>query len=333
MIEAHDSLGVAPTTESITREREFIEATSRIATYNLKSSSGRGSLSPLEIRHSKNRLDFVKQILETSDDAFRYPELVLTLVGKLGYHDDAAAQISTRALMTESAIRNGDFDVAYTHSQDMFSLVTKRKPGSSIIDIVWQALVHLGEQADFPEISKKSTVLGQALELCPPAEIPSIMSTWRTVEDGQIKLTEAAKRRRLAGIRQPNHHSAVASPTSPSRVTEERVLGSRTAARAARLAMGFAGDRLNFRGIASSPLLSSPTPSQDGFGQKVAQEDQPRRSGESDRPAFGAMFDGAGVKAGTAEAERVRQQARKALVRGVGWLLGADEREISEGHR
>jgi len=258
---------------------------------------------------------------------------VLTLVGKLGYHDDAAAQISVRALLTESAIRNDDFDLAYTHSQDMFGLVNKQRSGEASIDLVWRALAHLGEQADFPEISKKLVVLGQALELCPPAEIPSIMLTWRSVEDGQIKLTEAAKRRRVAGIRHPHHHTAASSATSPSRTAEERVLGSRTAARAARLAMGFAGDRLNFRGIASNPLLNSPTPSQDGFGQKIAHEDQPRRSGESDRPAFGAMFDGAGVKAGTAEAERVRQQARKALVRGVGWLLGADEREIAEQPR
>ena len=31
----------------------------------------------------------------------------------------------------------------------------------------------------------------------------------------------------------------------------------------------------------------------------------------------------------TAEGERVRVQARRAVLKGVGWLLGADEKEIS----
>jgi len=290
-------------------------------------------LSPLEIRHSKNRLELVKRILETSDDAYRHPELILDLTDKLGYKGDTSAKLRILAALCSSAIREGEYEIAWTHSQEMFSISSRRKIET---DVTWRALVQLGGHGDFTDNAQKMTVLGQALELCPAENVPEILLIWRKAEEGQMKLSAAAKRRRIAGIKQSN--KTPFSPVSPSstKAQEERVLGSRTAARAARLAMGFAGERLNFRG---SPILPSPigasgtaTPiSAAGTGQspKIGfGQDEGRKSSESDRPSFGSMFEGAGVKAGTAEAERVRQQARKALVRGVGWLLGADEREV-----
>lgn len=237
------------------------------------------------------------------------------------------------ALLTGAATKAGEYDLAYTHSQQLFPLSSKRHIET---DVAWRALLDLGNQSDYADTSNRMTLLGQAVELCPAEELPGVLGVWRKVEEGQMKLSEAAKRRRIAGIRTTS--TAHKGPTSPSSVTstnpEERVLGSRTAARAARLAMGFAGNRLNLRGIAPSPLLASPAGSiTGGTSPRVGQQEDVvgRRSNESDRPTFGAMFEGAGVKAGTAEAERVRQQARKALVRGVGWLLGADDREVEQG--
>lgn len=333
------SLLVAPSTDVIDREREFIEATSRIATFSLRSPSGRGTLSPLEIRHSKNRLELVKQILQTSDDAYRHPELMLDLTDKLGYKGDISAKICILAAISGSAIRGADYEVAWTHSQEMFTISSRRRTETNV---TWRALVELGSQSDFADIPKKMAVLGQALELCPAENVPEILLIWRKVEEGQMKLSEAAKRRRIAGIKQKTSKASL-SPISPTsgKAQEERVLGSRTAAKAARMAMGFAGERLNFRG---SPILPSSlgasgttTPisaSGAGVSPKIGfAQEEGRKSGESDRPSFGSMFEGAGVKAGTAEAERVRQQARKALVRGVGWLLGADEREVSGEER
>ncbi len=120
------------------------------------------------------------------------------------------------------------------------------------------------------------------------------------------------------------------------------MLGSRRAARAARFAMDFAGDRLWLgSGISPrpssagfsprSPIGKSPQiPSSARSDVGSAADTGGRRSNESDRPSFGALLEnhGIGVGQGSAEAERVRLQARKALVRGVGWLLGADESEI-----
>ena len=320
------SLDVAPPSDAISAERDFIEATSRLTTFSIRSPSGAGTITPMEIRNERNKLDLVRQVLETSDDAYKHPELILDLAYKLGFRNDASARIQVLSMLSSSAIRDDEFDLASTHCENMFKLSTKHGIEK---DVVYRALVSLGEQSEYADIERRMTVLGQALELAPADRIPAILQVWRVVEDGQAKLSGAAKRRRIAGISDPSASLPSLAPTSISSSigslgasTEERVLGSRTAARAARLAMGFAGNTLNLRGIASNAMTpSSMTPS-------VRSEDGTTRSSDGEKSSFGAIFDGAGVKPGTAEAERVRQQARKALVRGVGWLLGADEDEI-----
>lgn len=281
-------------------------------------------------------------------------------------------------MLSDASIRHGEHDLAQRHCDDMFELLQRvmRKPQSksgkkkgyedpSLVDpieqakeVVWKGLVGLGKESEYPEIERKMILLGQAIELCPAHEIPGILLVWKKLEEGQIKLDQAAKRRRLTG--KPGHPAKrdrtrgndVGSGSYPASPVvgqeEERVLGSRTAARAARLAMGFAGDKLNLRGLAS-PHMGSPLAGQDDGSeggrrnvigtrgeQNAEKKTRPsddgeatsRRSGESDR-GFGAMFEGTGLGPGAVEAERVRQQARKALVRGVGWLLGADENELA----
>ena len=303
---SENSLSIPPLSEAIKKEREFIEATSRLTTFSIK---GRGKLSPLEIRHAKSRLQLLKQVVESSEDSYRHPDLMLEMLDKLGYRSDNSARNEILALLCQSATRDGDYDAAYGLCQDMFRMAQQDKD-----DIIWEPFVQLGMRVEFAEVDKRMTLLGQVLEICPPGEMPKILQDWRRVENGQVRLAEAAKRRRTTGIRSARRNTPHAIEA------EERVLGSRTAARAAKLAMGFAGSKLNIR---SSPLLASSPTMSSSHGEPAD-----RRSNESDRPSFGAIFDGTGVKAGTAEAERVRQQARKVLVRGVGWLLGADEHDI-----
>ena len=285
-------------------------------------------------------------------------------------------------MLAGSAIRMGDYDSARDHCQGSVELATesslsfttkstkranldKDKKKGKMQNVVWERCLELGSQSEYADVEKKMRLLGQAVELCPAESVPRILSVWRVVEESQMKLCQATKRRRVAGIQ-----SAVSSEGGPSPTgsgyqgrggggggggdvgskEEERVLGSRTAARAARLAMGFANNRFNLHlsplvgneigspHLASSPLVPPSTTSEgemytrdakDTRGGERGSGEWTRNSGESDRPSFGAMFDGAGgAGAGTVEAERVRRQARKALVRGVGWLLGADEGEI-----
>lgn len=309
------SLSVAPSSVNIRREREFIEATSRLCSYNF-------SISPIEIRHSRDRLQLIRRVLSSSDDAYRHAEIVLDLTDKLGYRGDTTARVKVLAMLADAAVQAMEFERAFEHCQAMVALAKSRARTKSdedrVEEVCWKTCLELGHQSEYAEVGNKMTLLGWAIELCPSERIPDILAVWRKVEDGQIRLGEAAKRRRLAGINQPStsNRTSGSIPSSPRMPeAEERVLGSRTAARAARLAMGL-GDRFSLRQIATSPLLGSEDERDEEGSEK-------RRSGESYRP-IAAMFDAA-----TAERDRVRIQARRAVLKGVGWLLGADEKEIA----
>lgn len=309
------SLSLVPTSVAIRKEQDFIGATSRLCSYNL-------SLSPIEIRHSKDRLQLIRRVLSSSDEAHRHAEIILDLTDKLGYRGDATARVEVLAMLADAAIQATEFERAFERCQAMVGLAKTRKRGddggSRVSEVCWKTCLQLGQQREYADVGNKMTLLGWAVELCPSEQIPDILSVWRRVEDGQIRLGEAAKRRRLTGINQPSTSTSRAgsTPSSPSRLpeAEERVLGSRTAARAARLAKDF-GERFNLRQLAPSPLLGSEE-------ERDEEGSERRKSAESERP-IAAMFDAA------AEGERVRLQTRRALIRGVGWLLGADEKEIA----
>ena len=338
----------------VSAQRDFIEATSRLATFSLPSPSGSGTITPLEIRNAKSKLDLLRQVLKFSPDSYQHPELILGLAEKLGYRDDVGARIEVLGMLVDAAVNGSDYETAWLHCQETVTLFSKhsrknehQRSGSELKgnghtkEVVWKGCHLVGSQIDFADIDKKMTLLGQAVELCPPDQVPHVLETWRTVEAGLIRLDEAAKRRRLTGVRGPSTKrpdsrtgSNFASPVFP--FGEERMLGSRRAARAARLALDLAGDRFKFGtgvlgGVVTPRTASSPgrSPSLRSAALGSGGSEDGRWSNESDRPSIGALLEGhgLGVGQGVAEAERVRQQARKALVRGMGWLLGADENE------
>lgn len=320
------SLAIPPTTPALRRERAFIEATSRLASF------ARIALTPFQIRHAKNKLDLIRRILSTSDDAFRHDSIILDLAEKLGLtYDVSRAQII--GMLADVAVTHGEYDLAYAHAQKLVDLVKsrhkKRSPEDeeAMRDVAFKTCLELGRQEEWSEIDNRMLLLGRAVEFCPSDTIPSVLVTWRSVEDSSLKLSQAAKRRRLTGVKQPfkpaDTASNFASPIVGSQ--EERVLGSRTAARAARMALGFGErfkDQIPFRtGI--SPRLPSLPSSRDASRDRAGGEE--RRSIDSDRVSLSGL--GFGTRDQT-DAERVSRHARRALVKGVGWLLGADEREL-----
>ena len=201
-------------------------------------------------------------------------------------------------------------------------------------DVAFKTCLELGRQEEWSEIDNRMLLLGRAVEFCPSDSIPSVLATWRTVEDGSLKLSQAAKRRRLTGIKQPfkpaGTTSTLTSPVVGSE--EERVLGSRTAARAARMALGF-GERFRDQipfGAGISPKLPSLTSSREASRDRSGARDggEERRSIDSDRGSLSGLGFGINGSREQTDAERVSRHARRALVKGVGWLLGADEREL-----
>jgi hypothetical protein len=302
------------------------------------------TLTPFQIRHAKNKLDLIRRILSTSDDAFRHDSIILDLAEKLGLtYDVSRAQII--GMLADVAVTHSEYDLAYTHAQKLVDLVKhrhkKRSPEDeeAMRDVAFKTCLELGRQEEWSEIDNRMLLLGRAVEFCPSDTIPSVLVTWRAVEAGSLKLSQAAKRRRLTGVKQPFKPAGTASTiTSPVVGSEEeRVLGSRTAARAARMALGF-GERFRDQipfGAGISPklpsLTSSREASRDRSGGRGGGAGEERRSIDSDRGSLSGLGFGAGTGPGRrdqTDAERVSRHARRALVKGVGWLLGADEREL-----
>ncbi|WWC87530.1 uncharacterized protein L201_002420 [Kwoniella dendrophila CBS 6074] len=273
---------------------------------------------------------------------------------------------------------------------------------------LWKLSFDLSKTLEFSDIQSKIQLLSYSLELCPSSEIPIILETYQNLELSRIKLDKAAKRRRQtrkssSSTNNNKGHKRITSIASDqsyaSTIEEERVLGSRTAAKAAKIALDFSG---KFGGLTrsysptipnitgtgtnttteqglgrNSPVLDhlphlpfglnlsrttsrskSPNPnpnpnpastprmvsnyllsSRNGGGVGGGIEEDTRSDTGSEtstnRQGTRELFENFGTNVAHGinidEAERVRQNAKRALVRGVGWLLGAEEGEITGG--
>ncbi|TYJ54672.1 hypothetical protein B9479_004706 [Cryptococcus floricola] len=343
---AYDCLLVAPSSKAITSEREYIEATSRLSSFSSF------NLTPSQIRATTEPLTLISAVLcGSSSDAYRFPDLMLDLASKLGCQSQVEKGL-VWGMVGRSAVENEDWDTGKGAVESMATVAKKRviktkgkgkaagkdlstaDPDAKLIAETYTLAHLIASRPDFSDMPTKREFISIALELCPSEAIPSILETFRKVESGQAKLDQAAKRRRLEGIEAPKLPSE-ASALGVSE--EERVLGSRTAAKAAKLALDIGG-RLTNRQLPSPSLLSAATLSSP-FGSNALLRSSSRDSRvESDGGSDAGYSVGTPGSTGTRElfdhlgreeAERVRKGARRALVRGVGWLLGADENEIS----
>ncbi|XAO26915.1 hypothetical protein I312_105756 [Cryptococcus bacillisporus CA1280] len=347
---ANDSLSVAPSTPAIVAERQYIEATSRLSSFSTF------TLTPREIRHDVNPLSLLSTVLsDSSSDAFRHPDLMLELAEKLGCRGDTDRGL-VWGMVGRAAIAKEDWPMASKAVENMVQTVKKSQDSqtavkqerqsvansrSTLRSEAWTLAHTLSSQSEFSDISAKLSFVSSAIELCPASEIPSILETFRQIEKGRIRLDEAAKRRRMKGIAAPQLPSEPSIGVSSVAAVQERVLGSRTAAKAAKLALDIGGRLTAHRQLPSPSLLSSATFSSPFAGYELARPLSRNSAAGSEGGSDGGYKIGGSLSSGTAgardlfehlgreEAERVRKGARRALVRGVGWLLGADESEIA----
>jgi hypothetical protein len=334
------SLSVSDPTPAVRRERDFIEATSKLSSYQIRTDRGE-VMSPLEMRLTKDKLGLIAKVLSSSDDAYRHVDVILDLANKLGYKDDDAAQIRVLAMLTESALQKPDFDQAGEICERIVDAAIRLRrnqrggkltPGADqAIDICWKTCSLLGKQSEYSDIPRKMSLLGRALQFCPPEAISELLVVWRRVEDGQVRLDEAARNRHEPLIFKKGHHrnhstESAGSAASSSRGTPlsaAHLLGSKRAAMAAQRLNKAAHDfssNFNLRPLQTGNLAPSSTPS-------LRDEHSPARSESSDRAVRDAL---AGLGDGGVE---IKQQARRALVKGVGWLIGAGEEELQHVDR
>ncbi|KAF8647924.1 hypothetical protein AX16_006456 [Volvariella volvacea WC 439] len=310
---AYDCLRVCSPSETIVKEREFIEATSRLTSYNLESRRGI-PLTPIEIRLTKDKLLLVSQVLSSNNNAYRHTEVIMDLVHRLGFRGNVVAEVKTLAMLADSALQHEDLTRAYEISVDMVETVVKLRANQTSVDIdkvaeasevCWVACYQLGRQPEFTDLDKKLTLLGHALEFCPPDKIHDVLTSWRKFQHEDIE----ARNERLAGYRIGDNFVARGggSQHQPSQ------------------AFTSLNERLQAFQLAATPLLGSPDAAAlasrtlrtvaASFPFSVGGRSHGSDSQNVPRTSSPMGVDTADVSA----------QASRAFQKGISWLIGADD--------
>ncbi|TDL28587.1 Sec39-domain-containing protein [Rickenella mellea] len=312
---AYDCLSVIPASPKIDQEREFIEATSRICSFNVMSRPG-VVISPIEIRLTKDKLGLVSRVLSSNESAYKHTEVILDLMRKLGFRDNVAAEVKTLAMVADAALQAEDFARAVEMSERMVNTVLNFKELSPLgadspdvkaaIEVCWVACYQLGRQPEFDDTEKKMMLLGRALELCPPENIVEILTAWRRTElaDIEDRRTRISTRRMdISGHHMQNGPRERKTTTLAGRLQNLRVHNPLMSSAPDAAAM--ASQAFN-RVAATFPFSVRGRTS----------EQRPRGSRESSEH-----------RTGSPPAD-VQSHARHAFQRGIGWLIGADDDEL-----
>jgi len=344
------SLAVSPLTTRITRERAFIEATSKISSFHITSPSG-NPLTSLEIRLTKDRLTLIARILSSTDDSYKHVDVMLDIVEKLGYTKDGAdvegatgsyesAEVKVLAMLADAALQAEDFGRAVSSCEKMVEgarkLRSKYPPHASppshdarqtplrasaeeAIEVCWHSCFQLGRQSEFKDTQAKLRLLGFALELCPTTNTLNLLSVWRRIEAEDIEVRKQAVEKRKAKQLSQTHRSLVAPPQAHHGHVNGTSNGTESRSRPTSLAMAF------------SPLVAQAHHGQDiatnvlgrvsGFAASLpfSVSGRGRSSFDSDRPQT------PGSPPLLPSAPDVADTARRAFSRGVGWLIGDDQ--------
>lgn len=196
------SLAVAPVTPEIRKERDFIEATSRLSSFRVLNSSG-DVLTPLEIRLTTDRLSLISRLLGSSESAYRHPEVVLDLVAKLGYRGDQLAEARVFSMLADAALNAGDTAKAAEVCNRMIKVVETIRRGrdaeksAKAAEIAWRTCYQFGKtssedsdengrmhtrttsQQAREDDKRKAQMLGHALLLCPKEKISEVLAVWQ----------------------------------------------------------------------------------------------------------------------------------------------------------
>lgn len=307
---AYDCLDVPAPSQQLEKERDFIEATSRLSSFNIMSRPGI-PISPIEIRLTKDRLSLISRVLSSNAGAYKHTQVMLDLLHKLGFRDDVVAEVKTLAMISDAALQAEDFTRAFDTTQKMIDVVFKLRlaitsSGSEDLrlqeasEVCWLACFQLGRHPEFPDVEQKLTLMGRALELCPADKLNDILIPWRRTEQEDLEV----RKERLAD-HSPRPKPAVTKPvfSLQSRLNNLHVpttplLNAEDAAALAGRAFSRVASNFPFR-VAGREHSETP----EGQARSGSRDESHRR------------LDG----------EDVSQQASRVLQRGIGWLLGADD--------
>ncbi|KIK70854.1 hypothetical protein GYMLUDRAFT_235267 [Collybiopsis luxurians FD-317 M1] len=313
---AYECLDVPPKSDRLIKEKEFIEATSRLSSFNIMSRPGI-PISPIEIRLTKDRLSLVSRVLSSNVDAYKHTEVMLDLVYKLNFREDIVAEVKTLAMLADTALQVEDFARAYEASQRIINTVANLRATSMAMndpkvreasEVCWVACFQLGRQTEFEDTDKKLLLLGRAIEICPPDRLHDVLTAWRRLEQDDLQARERRMTSRRDGaVKHPNAAETLPKITTSSlqarlrdfhmpsppllSTPDARALASKT-----------------FSTVAANFPFSVGHRGRSQFSQ-LSQGDERSRSGSRRRP----------------DTDDVQTQASRVFSKGIGWLIGADE--------
>ncbi|KAA1065456.1 hypothetical protein PGT21_016055 [Puccinia graminis f. sp. tritici] len=197
---AYDCLTVVPQTLNIKRERDFIEATSRLASFKIESQAG-VLMSPIEFRLKPNKLDLIAKVLDVSRTAYQHQEMIIDLVNKLGYGEDSLVQIKALSMVVQAALGEGSLPVGSETCERMISILERMKKrsrqddqmgsSSSRVDeaseVVWKTCEGIGRYdgygANQPSLKGfKAKFMAHAIIICPAEQIPRLLIACKETE-------------------------------------------------------------------------------------------------------------------------------------------------------
>jgi hypothetical protein len=301
-----------PPTPELRKQRDFIEATSRLASYKIYSSPGI-PLTPIEIRLSKDKLNLVARLLASNEDAYRHPDVILDLVAKLGYRGDKLAEVRTLAMMADTGLQAADYGSAADLCERMVRVVDglrdRRSPEAAATldkaaEVAWTNCYQIGRHDDFLDYPRRQKLLGNALMLCPDSQIAGLLGAYRSVEEksGLVGAPIAT-------------HSPTPAPTTPllpSIVTTHHPFGANPI---------------------SLPSPDLATHAARSFGRAASSYFPFRREGPSSPSSSSAGLASPQLDARPSSSndfrrsdhDRLRDKLSDRFTAGVGWLIGAND--------
>lgn len=215
---AHEILSQSglPVTTRIQQEKSFIEATSRLCSFKIQSKLRPGVfLAPIEIRLSPDRMDLIKRLLESKEDAYKTPDLILDLALKLcvvpsGTEDKKSndevpsrslVESRTLSLLIEAALGQADYEQAQSSCERLVANVTavgKRVEQSAashgqqhqhleillqqIKEYAYRSCFFLSNQQEWRDYANRLRWCSYVLAYCPDDQVERYLKTWRRLE-------------------------------------------------------------------------------------------------------------------------------------------------------
>lgn len=271
-------------------------------------------ITPLEIRLTKDKLGLISRVLSSNESAYKHTEVILDLMRKLGFRDDVLAEVKTLAMISDTALQAEDFDRAFDISERMVTTVLELRRNSLLgaedpkvaeaVEVCWVACFQLGRQSEAEDLDKKMSLLGRALELCPPDKIVDILTSWRKLEAEDIDRRKEKAAGRASRVRRTANKSNGARGRAATLASKLQNLHMPSPSLPSAPDAAALASHAFSRVAASFPFSIHGRRAEDSRSR--SREGSERRAGSPD----------------------VQAQARHALQRGIGWLIGADEDEL-----